>query len=139
MDVIKGNLTVNQFVNRVAEAYFGFKYLILDDIAADNPEAKNPARIKELERIVEMIHGKDYKPEDLLKKLLPHQINMKCLKSCNLKKSEEVLKPSMIFQSTERQNAFCMGEHDIVKDSGVEPYDVPLPKRKSFSKRVSTG
>jgi ferritin-like protein len=84
VDVIKGSLTVNQFVNRVAEAYFGFKYLILDDIAADNPEAKNPARIKELERIVEMIHGKDYKPEDLLKKLLPHQINMKCLKSCNL-------------------------------------------------------
>lgn len=45
----------------------------------------------------------------------------------------------MIFQSTERQNAFCMGGHDIVKDSGVEPYDLPLPKRKSFSKRVSTG
>jgi len=101
-------------------------------------EAKNPARIKELERIVEMIHGKDYKPEDIMKKLLPHQVNMKCLKSCNLKKTEQVLKPSMIFKSVDRENGFIMAEHDIQKSSGVEPYDVPLPKRKSFNKRVST-
>ena len=63
---------------------------------------------------------------------------MKCLKSCNLKKSEEPVRPSMIFQATERQKAFNRGDHDIIKDSCVEPYDVPLPKRKSFSKRVST-
>jgi hypothetical protein len=69
VDVIKEKITVNQFINRVAEAYFGFKYLILDDIAANNPEAKNPERTKELLRIVEMIHGKDYRPEDILKKL----------------------------------------------------------------------
>lgn len=100
-------------------------------------EAKNPARVKELVRIVEMIHGKDYKPEDIMKKLLPHQINMKCLKSCNLKKSKEELKPSMIFQSTDRDNGFIMGVHELQKNSGVEPYDVPLPKRKSFNKRVS--
>ena len=70
--MINEKLTVNQFVNRVAEAYFGFKYITLDDIAANNPEAKNPVRIKELERIVEMIHGKDFRPEDIMKKLQPH-------------------------------------------------------------------
>jgi len=137
-EVIKENLTVNQFVNRVAQQYFGFNYLILDDIVDNLKEAKNPAKIKELERIVEMIHGKDYKPEDIMKKLLPHQVNMKCLKSCNLKKTEPVLKPSMVFKSVDRENGFIMAEQDMQKSSGVEPYDVPLPKRKSFNKRVST-
>lgn len=60
VDVIQEKLTVNQFVNRVAEAYFGLKYLTLDDILASKNEVKNPARIKELDKIAEMIHGKNY-------------------------------------------------------------------------------
>lgn len=72
VDVIKGDLTVNQFVNRIAESYFGIKYKVLDDIAVNHPDIKNPGKIQELRHIMEMIYGKHYKTEDIMKKLEPH-------------------------------------------------------------------
>lgn len=47
-------------------------------------------------------------------------------------------KPTISFTSTDRVSGFVRQYHEVQKDTGLDPYDVPLSKRKSFSKRVAT-
>ena len=110
-----GELTADQLSSRVVERRFGLKYKTLDDLKPYILKQFYDGTGEQKKQILDLIYGDN--PDNITRELLPHEINLKCLRSVNLKPPSRAVKPSPCFKTTMRDKSF---NHNRTIDGGLK-------------------
>ena len=118
---------MDQLVARVDERRFGMRYVVLDDLKPELLDRfKDPEAELQFAPYMKKIFGENYTTADILRPLLPHETNMKCLNSITYDPPQQKVRKSHFFTSAERSKSF--NHHRNVPGGGQQKEVIPCPK-----------
>lgn len=78
-------MTFAQLKRSIAERKYNIKYKTIDDMSDNLHELFKGENLRKSEGLMRLIYGKNPTIEQINRKLLPHEVNHKCIRSVRLK------------------------------------------------------